>query len=318
MRKTLVSMTTLTTAVLLTVVLTACGVGGPGDDNDDAAVQDAQTQNDSTVNQDGTAGQDAQQDGQVTGVQTMTTEEFYNDHLDTWFDRGGHVVDMRADTDWAAAHIPDAVNLPLDLAWDNGAFTNYGSSTLSALVRVQDLPLAFYGLAADEATIMEVAQAALDMGYNNVWVIQGGIEAWRAAHHYEDIEMGVLYSDHYDPIPAGEFLIDADHADDYETKHIAGALLLDADAVWDHNAGTLIDNGQALIDLTNCDQTPPSTVIFYCVNHACGASVVLSKAAERISCFDNTQILHFAGGVEAWEGAGYPIACGSDPNGACQ
>ena len=239
--------------MLLTVVLTACGVGGPGDDNDDAAVQDAQTQNDSTVNQDGTAGQDAQQDGQVTGVQTMTTEEFYNDHLDTWFDRGGHVVDMRADTDWAAAHIPDAVNLPLDLAWDNGAFTNYGSSTLSALVRVQDLPLAFYGLAADEATIMEVAQAALDMGYNNVWVIQGGIEAWRAAHHYEDIEMGVLYSDHYDPIPADEFLIDADHAETYDASHIAGALLFDAQDVWDATEGALIDDGQALLYLLGRD-----------------------------------------------------------------
>ena len=300
-----------------TMTLAACPEGGPGDQQPDATVETDRAEIDSTVDHDGTAGQDAQTDGQAAQVQTMTMEEFYTDYMDDWYNRGGHVFDMRADTDWAPAHLPGADNLPLDLAWDNGAFTSYGSSTLSAIAAVQDLPLAFYGTAADEDTIMAVAQAALEMGYSDVWVITGGIEAWRSAHHFEDIEMGVLYNDHYNPIPNGEYIIDADHASDYQTGHIAGALLLDADDVWDNTAGTLIDNGQALIDLTHCDQNAPTTVIFYCVNEACHASVVLAKATEQISCFDNTQILHFAGGREAWQTAGYPMACGDQPDGPC-
>ncbi len=311
--------TTLWIALLAgTMLSTGCPEGGPGDQQQDAAVQkDASTHNDGTVQDDGTTGGDSDVDGTVTGVQTMTVEEFYTNQMDGWYNRGGHLFDMRADTDWAAAHIPGADNLPLDLSWDNGALTSYGSSTLSAMVRVQDLPLAFYGAASDEATIMQVAQAALDMGYTDVWVIVGGIEAWRAAHHFEDIEIGSLYNDHYGPIPNDEYIIDADHAADYEEGHIAGALLLDAEEVWDGNSGSLIDNGQALIDLTHCSQNPPSTVIFYCLNEACGASVVLAKATEKISCFDNTQILHFAGGRDAWTDAGYPIACGAQPNGPC-
>jgi rhodanese-related sulfurtransferase len=45
-------------------------------------------------------------------------------------------------------------------------------------------------------------------------------------------------------------------------------------------------------------------IVVYCSNASCIASVALGQLLER---HDYTHVLHFAGGLQEWEQAGYPL-----------
>ncbi len=273
----------------------SCGVGGPGTAKDSGVLD---------------SGPDV--DAAPPSVRTMEPQTLRYDEIPV--ERGQKFVDLRPKTDWENGHVPRAIDVPMADLWDGSALVS-GGACLLAVAPVLDRRLVLYGTGQDDDQVRALAQAVLGLGYTDVWVLHGGMAAWRSAHFYEDIELDGLRSDHYDPIPAGDRIIDAMSSATYVEGHIPGALNLDANLIWDSGSEQPIDGGQALEDLVGCDI---SNVIFYCVNAACHASTVSCWVAEGMDCFSQTRILHFAAGTEGWRGAGLPLSCGDQPDGtAC-
>lgn len=105
----------------------------------------------------------------------------------------------------------------------------------------------------------------------------------------------ITASDLKDIIDRGEKikLIMTFHAWAYEAKHIPGSL-----------RATTMEEGQAL------GLAPSDEIVLYCVNRSCQASVHAYVMLYQAG-FKN--IRRFAGGLQAWEEAGYPLE-GSDIN----
>ncbi|MCD6497518.1 MAG: hypothetical protein J7M25_04335 [Deltaproteobacteria bacterium] len=299
---------------LLGLILGACGVGGPGDQQKDAAVQDSTANQHDSMVQDGTTEPDAYVKPVVQSIDASTLR-----HVQLPQQGAGQTyLDLREPPEFIQGHIPHSKNIKLSDLWDGSALTSDAASLLMDATIAEDMPLFFYGKAADQSTIQSIAQAAIDdLGYTDVWVLNGGMEAWRAKHYYEDIEMSAILSDHYGPIPTDEYIIDAMDTTAYAQGHIAGAYNIDGDDatnVFNVADGTWKNDGQPLIDVVTCNA---KAIIFYCVNPGCGVSEAEAGATEQIGCLSGAKIFHFAGGTEAWQNAGHPIACGTDPNGSC-
>jgi rhodanese-related sulfurtransferase len=79
------------------------------------------------------------------------------------------IVDLRPPDDYAAGHVPGAVSIPLSQLW----------------VRADELPTRYDSVLLvydDEPSRAERAAARLkDEGYFRVYVIEGGLRAWRDA-----------------------------------------------------------------------------------------------------------------------------------------
>lgn len=294
------------------LVSAGCGKGGPGDNKaPDAAVWfDASHDGDSSVEADADdIDAEVSQDAEVTEVQTVDATTLRHEQVP--FVMGQTYIDLRDPADYGESHIPKAKNLPAELLWDGAALVE-GGSALQTLAPVTDLPVYFYDVAANQATTEAIAEAVLDAGYTDVFVLEGGLEAWRSFGFYEDIKTAGVYNLHYNPIPQNHYIVDTMPEADYTTGHITGALNVDTEKFYVD--GDLINGGQVLLDAIPCTA---EVVIFYCINEGCSASEKASEAAEILSCYDNTTILHYPAGLVAWEGMTYPVSCGTEPDGAC-
>lgn len=296
-------------AVLLPVASTlqGCGKGGPGDQKPpDAAVWFDAAADDAGLD----GGSDAEtSDGDVSGLQNISAESLRYEQIP--FVMGQTYIDLRSGEEHARSHIPKAKSLPVEHLWDGSGLVD-GGSALLMLAPVLDLPLFFYSDVSEMDVTLTVAENVLTMGYTDVYILEGGIESWREHGFYEDINTGGVYMFHYDPIPEGHFIVDAMPQADYIELHITGALNVDAEQVYVD--GELINGGQVLLDAIPCSA---DTIVFYCINIGCPASGMLAEAAEQLSCYNDTRILHYPEGLEGWQATGHPVSCGLEPDGPC-
>jgi rhodanese-related sulfurtransferase len=72
----------------------------------------------------------------------------------------------------------------------------------------------------------------------------------------------------------------------YEAKHIPGSLHFDR-----------LEEARAALD-------PDEEIVLYCANPACPASVYAYRELERAGY---RRLRRYAGGLEDWEAAGYPL-----------
>lgn len=290
-------------ALMVVFCTSGCPIGSPNQPDEDSSVY-----------------RDAAQDALVDGsadvpdaappeVQHISAVDLYEDEIP--YRMGQWFLDLRPPGEYLVSFIPRANNLPEADLWDGQGLVNGGQALLT-LIQVHDLPVFFYHHAASQATVEAIAEAALGIGYSDVWVLDGGIEAWRAQNYYEDITVAGVETYHY-PIPANEYIVDTMDATYYEDEgHITGAPNLDTLFWYDGGAKQLVNNGQALLNLIPCTAT---TIIFYCVNQACHSSTEAAVGIRLLSCYDNATILHFAQGLERWIANSNPVSCCTDPNG---
>jgi rhodanese-related sulfurtransferase len=296
----------------LTAGLLACGIGGPGDDDDN---NNNLNRPEAGVNDSGVdAGNSNNQDPQVLA---LTVQELRDGYL--YETLGQTLIDLRPIDDCQVGHIPFAECLPQEVLWDGQAFINDGD-TLDALTTAQVNPLIFYGTEAMDATVLDVAEASLELGYSDVYVVSGGMEAWRAQRWYEDVERQGILDSYYSVdatgnavIPAGVLIVDTMDAASYVADgHIECAINIDGDDLW--YGGELQANAEDLLTAAAPDKVN-DTLIFYCVNSGCAASEAASFAAEAVGYHN---VLHYKEGLEDWEGSANPVvydtcACPCDP-----
>jgi rhodanese-related sulfurtransferase len=292
-------------------LLVGCGLGGPGDNKaPDAAVWfDAAV--DSGEIDGGEIDSDVEVDADVATVQSIDATTLRYQEIP--YVMGQTYIDLREPANYHEAHIPHAANIPEGQLWDGNGLIDSGQPLLDE-APVQDLPLFFYHWAASQATVEAIAQAAIDMGYSDVYVLEGGLDSWRDTGFYEDITTQGILAFHYGPIPATHYIVDTMDATSYEQDgHITGAINLDTTLFYEN--GQLIDGGQVLLDAIPCSA---EAIIFYCINEGCPASEKACEAAELLECyFPSSHILHYPGGLEEWQAGSYPVSCGPTPDGPC-
>ena len=206
---------------------------------------------------------------------------------------GQTIADLRGQATCEASHIPDAFCIPLDVIWDAGAgdFTSNVGLLTSTTVSIHN-PLILYANAADASTVLAVAEKAFELDYGDVYVIDGGIEAWWDKGWYTDIHYNGLVANYY-PVTDGVLIIDTMDATHYDDCHIEDATHLDVVNLY--YGGALINGGQALLDMS--DPLDNDVLIFLCANAACVASEDGARAAEMLGY---TRILHYKHGTEDW------------------
>lgn len=224
-------------------------------------------------------------------VRDLTVQQYREDHMG---ETGETTIDLRSRTECENAHLPgDTFCTDLDDWWDGAAVTDNGAwlGWATATASVHN-PLVFYGAGNDDATVLAVAEAAWDYGFDNLYRIVGGIADWRAEGWYQDVTYEGLVRLYYPPT-ADVYIIDTMEATDFDSCHIQDATNLDT---YDfYYGGQLVNGGQALVDLA--PDLANDVLIFFCVNFACLASEEASVAAELLGY---TNILHYAGGTEDW------------------
>ncbi len=222
-------------------------------------------------------------------VRDVTVQQYREDLL---HEIGGTVIDMRDQVECENARIPgDTFCSTVSDWWDGAAITDNGGFLDWATMSLHN-PLTFYGDGSDDDGVLAAAEAAWELGYDNLYRIVGGISAWRSEGWYQDISREGLLRLYY---PAGPdvYLIDTMDATAYESCHIQDATSLDTYSFY-YN-GQLLDNGQPLLDLA--PDLDSSVLIFFCINRACVASEEASVAAELIGY---QHIFHYKEGTEDW------------------
>ncbi len=280
--------------------LTACGIGGPGDDNNNNLVRPEAGVPDSGVDGGGN------NNNQPPEVQALTVQQLRDGFL--YETLGQTIADLRPIDECQAGHIPDAQCLPLQVLWDGEAFLN-GGDALIAQTTAEVNPLIFYGSAAMDATVLEVAEASIELGYTDVYVVTGGIEAWRAEAWYEDIERHGILAHYYSvdatgyvTIPPDVYIVDTMDAATYAADgHISCAININGDDLW--YGGELQPGAEDLLTAVALNKAT-DVFIFYCVNEGCAASEAASFAAEAVG-YQN--VYHYKEGLEDWEGSANPV-----------
>ena len=195
---------------------------------------------------------------------------------------GAIVLDTRPDTQFAAAHVPGSVNIPL-----SGQFASWAGALLGLetdLVLVAENP--------DRATESRMRLARVGMervaGY-----LAGGIEAWQRAN--QPLErlphITVQDLDRLQREAAALQIADVRRPAEWEEGHIEGALLLPLNRI-----ATAILEGKAQLDRAR-------PIAVHCkggYRSAIAASLLL-RAGFR-------QVVNVTGGFDAWKAAGLPVA----------
>lgn len=223
-------------------------------------------------------------------VQPLTVQEYRTVYMEQTL--GQTNVDLRAEAVCQAGRIPGETKCSqLSSWWDGSAITD-GGSYLDAATASEWNPLIFYSWDAQEAIVLAVAEAAMALGYEDVFYIVGGMEAWEAEGWYEDISYEAIVSLYYPP-GSGVLLIDTMDATHFEDCHIADATHLTADEII--YGGVLVNGGQALLDMS--DPADDDVLIFFCVDAACKFSEEASEAAEELGY---ANIYHYKYGTKNW------------------
>jgi hydroxyacylglutathione hydrolase len=186
------------------------------------------------------------------------------------------IVDTRPAADFAAAHIPGAINIP-----HNNNFTTWTGWLL-------DYDRPFY-LIADTSTlsylIRDLTYIGLDnaAGYIDTSILEVWREAGRALQSYEVITPSQLVS----KIARGDVaMIDVRHADEWQSGHIPGAHHIMLGYLMDRLAE--IPAGKPVV--VQCRSGARSAI---------GASLLQAKGFLGV--------MNLQGGIQAWAAAGLPV-----------
>lgn len=213
--------------------------------------------------------------GGLPGGKPLTVDQL-REHVD----QGGLVIDLRDQLAFGAGHIPGSFGIgdgEEPLAW-------------AAWVLPPDLPIAL--VAADPIDLPQAVRALVRLGLDDVrGFLSGGLDSWVEAglplartRQWTALELGArLQAD-----PDGLHVVDLRDLDDYVRRHVPQALHLAAEDL----AGQL--------DRLPDDQKP---LAFIC-RSGCRSTV----AASLLERAGRRNLVNIAGGMEAWEQAGLPVA----------
>jgi hydroxyacylglutathione hydrolase len=191
---------------------------------------------------------------------------------------GAVVLDTRADTQFAAGHIPESVNIPL-----SGQFASWAG----ALIGLEtDLLLVAENPERATESRMRLARVGIERvaGY-----LAGGLEAWRAAGqpveqltHITVHDLEVLQRDASDLQIA-----DVRRPAEWEEGHIAGALLLPLNRI--------------ATEMGQLDRDRPIAV-------HCKGGYRSAIAASLLRRAGFPRVVNVTGGFDAWKAADLPVA----------
>jgi rhodanese-related sulfurtransferase len=133
------------------------------------------------------------------------------------------VIDSRNPNLYNENHIDKAINIP-DLEFEN----NIDKLPLDKLY-----PVVFYCKNPECSISINSAKKAIDLGYKNVYLFRGGIEAWNAYHNIKqqinesenalDVE---TFKNFYKLNKNAIMLIDLNSDEEYSEGHLKGAISL--------------------------------------------------------------------------------------------
>jgi rhodanese-related sulfurtransferase len=303
----------LSTLVLATLVLAACGGGEPAPTAAPPAT--ATRQPTPATEASGEAATDAPaKDVPATAAENLkvAVDTFMSgiardymsmgriDEVKAAIDSGAFLIDVREPEEYAAGHIPGAVNIPL-------------RTLAQSLDRIpSDQPVLVY--CASSLRTGQATAALRLLGYDNVKAFPGGWATWSAAGEAvaaeapeaqafepKAVEAGTLAAvDAYlSGIPAGFYSVDA--IDKLQEEIGNGAVLIDVREVSEYADGAIpgalnIPIRTVAKSLTQIPQDEP--VIVYC---ASAHRAAMASAMLHVLGYDNVRV--FPGGYGAWEAA---------------
>jgi glyoxylase-like metal-dependent hydrolase (beta-lactamase superfamily II)/rhodanese-related sulfurtransferase len=193
--------------------------------------------------------------------------------------RGGVLLDTRMAAVFGAGHAAGSLNVPLD--------GQYASWVGTLVAPDQEILLV-----VDRERVEEAVMRLARVGYENVvGVLEGGLEAWRAAGLPVDATPQAAASSLVSP---GRRILDVRRAREFEEGHLPGAVHIPL-AELPARAGEL-------------DRDAEWAII-------CASGYRSSIAGSVLERAGFTRVVNAAGGMAAWHAAGLPVESGS-PAGA--
>jgi|GEM_PF-100282 len=171
------------------------------------------------------------------------------------------IVDIRTAAEWKAGFIPEAVNIEYATVIDSrGNLINNGE-TLTSIVTAKDEILVIYGTGDDDASLF--AARAIQSGYSDVKLYQGGMADWRESHGdylyipYEGFKQ--WYNAACPFTDNDNYLVDSHPPSLYtEYGHIPGAI-----NIMSKHFASLAPG--SLKPITDSISNRAATIVFYCV-----------------------------------------------------
>jgi rhodanese-related sulfurtransferase len=177
----------------------------------------------------------------VNGVKQLPVAE-----LREWLDDGAdfQAIDVRILYDWRRGHLPGAPCIPGRAVMDpaTGGLVD-GGSALTGPFPDLGARLVFYCSGTECAVSQAVAEAAVRIGYEDAWMLEGGFPAWTEAGHEAAVTVEDFCSVPYFPLE-GNVLVDVRPAAQAAAGTIPGAVVVPRDTFLD-GAGAPIDGGAA-------------------------------------------------------------------------
>ncbi len=227
------------------------------------------------------------------------------------------VLDVRKAEDYAAGHIPGAINADMDAAkdGDNDSGIANMKAALGDPAKVdQKVVLVCYSGKRYAQAATNIL-AALGANMDNVVTLEGGMKAWDEAFpgaqvasdtEVSDVEMNQLApADLEATLADGTYLVvDVRKAADYAEAHIEGAVSADMDAAKEGDAQAGVETMAAAMlaqtgDIKGADQK----IVLVCYSGNRYAQCATNSLAALGANMDNVFTLE--GGMKAWGEAGY-------------
>lgn len=227
------------------------------------------------------------------------------------------VLDVRKAEDYAAGHIPGALNADMDAAKDGD--NDSGIANLKAAlgdpakVEQKVVLVCYSGKRYAQAATNLLSALGADM--DNVVTLEGGMKAWDEAFpgaqvasdtEVSDVEMTQLApADLEAALADGTYLVvDVRKAADYAESHIDGAISADMDAAKEGDAQAGVETMAAAMlaqtgDIKGADQK----IVLVCYSGNRYAQCATNSLAALGADMGNVYTLE--GGMKAWDAAGY-------------
>ena len=224
------------------------------------------------------------------------------------------ILDVRPAADFKAGYIQDAKNVDYDALVDkDGNYINNGEALTTAVPDKSKKIVAYcFGYGKDK----DFANAAIGLGYTNVFRYAGGTTDWSEHGDYYVIDYDAFKAWHDAKYPfdnKDNYLIDDLPVAWYTGEdtahpggHIAGAINIPVEE-WANGDGSLVNNGTAFSSVvTNKD----AMVIIYCGNWSCGKSYAGAVAAVAMGY---KHVYRYQGGWQEWKDKGNGLTPGDQP-----
>ena len=158
---------------------------------------------------------------------------------------GAQVVDVRILYDWYRGHLPGALAIPgaTVVVPETGEPFDGGRALTD---RIPDLGtrVVFYCSGSECDVSQVVAEAALDVGYTDVWRLDGGYPAWIGAGYEAAVTLPDFCSVPFFPLAAGDELVDVRPRVAFDAGSIPGASSVPRETFLDAT-GRPVDGGTA-------------------------------------------------------------------------